>query len=316
MAVSSLITVKDKSVLSEIQYHTLEPQDGGVAFTSGMWKTEDATGSLMATYSAFIARTRTRAFYKGMSVTANQYRYSLHTIDQGLVDIIRMGWGAVLELRHIYVPTTTGIATSVSTTDIFTGWCIIQAKLNNIDRSIVTSDGVSVGIDLWPGASIIIRAEGMEDIEGTAVNLADIQIRGITGDGVNVLYWQHNQSQLPSLHREDTHAFDQIRPTWKTGTTNPIAYSMVTQPVGYIDLMPCPVSNGALNIWYTCIPAELSGNMEMAGITPEFNYHIKYGAMAMMLGNEGPPNDPERAAYCDQRFQEGIELAQLLCNEE
>ena len=316
MASTTLQTVLDKSVLAEVQWHTLEPYNGGASFDSGMWKTEDVVGSLHSTYAAFIAQTRTKAYFKAMPVIAGQYRYNLNDISQGLIDILRMGWGSVLALYHIWVDAATGTTPKISPTSIYTGWVLIQADSYNTDRIRVTSDSGAVGIDLWPGSSITVRADRIEDDRLVAVDLADIEIGGTTGDGVNVLYWQHFENQLPALHREDTFAFDQIRPSWKATPGMPMAYSMITQPLAMIDLMPSPSANGALNIWYTCIPSELNGTgVPLSGIAPEFCYHIKYGTMAMILGNEGPPNDPKRADYCDIRLQEGIELAKMICDE-
>lgn len=304
---SSLTTARLQDVLAEMELHLLEPQDGGIAFASGMWGQADAINSLMATYSAFVAKTRTRAFLKGLHVVGGQYRYDLSLIDDGLVDILRVGWGSVLSLQHVYVEAP-GVASAVN---LYTCWAMVQANGSNSGTITVC------GLNLSPGSSIVMRTDGGADDATMAINLADISVGGDPGDGANVLYWIHDKTESPALHREDTFPYDQIRPDWKLSTSTPQSYSLVTQPLGYMDLMPSPALDAGLNIWYTSIPEGLVDHESaMSGISPEFSYHIKYGALAMLLGNEGPGNDPQRAEYFDQRLQEGIELAQMLCNEE
>lgn len=66
-------------------------------------------------------------------------------------------------------------------------------------------------------------------------------------------------------------------------------------------------------------PSETDSTEKIAGLG---NYHlrlpaifswaIKYGVMADMLNKEGEANDPERGQYCEQRYQEGVELARLM----
>lgn len=43
-----------------------------------------------------------------------------------------------------------------------------------------------------------------------------------------------------------------------------------------------------------------------------FSWAVKYGVMADMLAKEGEANDPQRATYCEQRYDEGVELARLM----
>ncbi len=43
-----------------------------------------------------------------------------------------------------------------------------------------------------------------------------------------------------------------------------------------------------------------------------FYPYVKYGVMADMLGKEGEGQDVGRAKYCEERFQEGIELAKMM----
>jgi hypothetical protein len=47
------------------------------------------------------------------------------------------------------------------------------------------------------------------------------------------------------------------------------------------------------------------------GIPDDFTWAVKFGALADLLGKDGQSYDPARAEYCEQRWQEGIELASI-----
>jgi len=47
------------------------------------------------------------------------------------------------------------------------------------------------------------------------------------------------------------------------------------------------------------------------GIPDDFCWVVKWGAMADLLSKDGPARDPARASYCEQRYQQGVELCRL-----
>lgn len=47
----------------------------------------------------------------------------------------------------------------------------------------------------------------------------------------------------------------------------------------------------------------------LVGCPDDYCWAIKYGAMADLLGQDAEVRDPDRAAYCEQRYQMGVELA-------
>lgn len=47
------------------------------------------------------------------------------------------------------------------------------------------------------------------------------------------------------------------------------------------------------------------------GVPDDFAWVVKWGALADLLGKDGPAADQPRAAYCEQRWREGVELARL-----
>jgi hypothetical protein len=44
-------------------------------------------------------------------------------------------------------------------------------------------------------------------------------------------------------------------------------------------------------------------------IPDDFTWIVKWGALADLLSKDGPARDPQRAAYCEQRYQTGVAIA-------
>jgi hypothetical protein len=89
------------------------------------------------------------------------------------------------------------------------------------------------------------------------------------------------------------------------------AYSDNPEQSLHITFHAPPSLDGTLNISYNpYIPIyTVASAIPLPGI---FLPYIKYGIMADMLSKEGEANDPQRAEYCEKRWAEGIELANIL----
>ena len=85
-----------------------------------------------------------------------------------------------------------------------------------------------------------------------------------------------------------------------------------TDPIS-LELIPTPDDDGKIQIHYVPLAGEFNGEGQPLTVPNEFMPPIKYGALADMLSKVGRANDP-RAKYCEQRYQLGVETAQLLLN--
>jgi hypothetical protein len=116
------------------------------------------------------------------------------------------------------------------------------------------------------------------------------------------------------------HALDNGFPGWQNGSNGtPTFYLEEPMLRGKIQLEPRPDTAGTVELVY--LPKLQLGTLFASGggnlcsplpLPGIFAPYIKYGVMADMLMKEGEANEPERAAYCEQRFQEGIELGRAL----
>ena len=70
---------------------------------------------------------------------------------------------------------------------------------------------------------------------------------------------------------------------------------------------------GLVNLFTTNTGGNLNpaGGATILGVPDDLCWIVKFGAMADILGQEGPGQDKERAAYCEQRWSDGIKLARI-----
>lgn len=123
---------------------------------------------------------------------------------------------------------------------------------------------------------------------------------------------------LPEADRFQTdHLFG---PTAVATTGRPQAYlDADTTDTLTIAVAPAPAAPGAVDLLYVALSEPLdedavdcSGPGELFTVPDEFVPYLKYGVLADMLSKEGRGQDLLRARYCEQRFTEGITLAQTL----
>lgn len=110
--------------------------------------------------------------------------------------------------------------------------------------------------------------------------------------------------------------------SWETADNGAITWphdTGVSRPNGYIEssdmtrtlevhLVPAVSDGGILQAWYLAQPTEVLGSGTTFSLPDECLAIIKWGVMADMLSKEGRSHDPERAAYCELRWQEGIDI--------
>lgn len=118
-----------------------------------------------------------------------------------------------------------------------------------------------------------------------------------------------------ALNRLDELQLDVGRPGWQLETGTPFAYIEEPRPSLTIKVVPIPTVGGTVTINYVPLPEAVTACNPLP-IPATFVPYIKWGALADLLAKEGEANDPQRAAYCEERFSEGIELARALLGTE
>lgn len=82
-----------------------------------------------------------------------------------------------------------------------------------------------------------------------------------------------------------------------------------------VELFPPPLTDGAFEILYTSVLEILHfdpNTPDVFDVPDDFVPYITYGVLADMLSKDGRGRNLEKAAYCEERFAEGIALAGIL----
>lgn len=119
--------------------------------------------------------------------------------------------------------------------------------------------------------------------------------------------WTTLEGVTTNLWRTSEYVADSQFNDWNVSPGTPEAYSVAVRPIRSLQLIPPPIDNGILDLLTVD-----SSIVTSVPIFNDFGWVIKWGAMADLLGQEGEANDPERSKYCEQRWQEGIQLAKIM----
>lgn len=98
------------------------------------------------------------------------------------------------------------------------------------------------------------------------------------------------------------------------GTQQPQGYSVYGTGPLQLRLIPPPSSGGNLD----CIFVQAGPTLNLdttapvvLGLSDDLTPALKWGVLADLLGSDGPSRDYARAQYCEQRYQEFVQLARI-----
>lgn len=128
--------------------------------------------------------------------------------------------------------------------------------------------------------------------------------------------WKDAATGLYSnLSREDEYAFTVFLAAWANDPSLPLAYSIAAVPPITVQVAPVPLNNGTMDLISTQSGAALDpATGVLLGLPDDFAWVVEYGALADLLSKEGQANDPLRAQYAEQRYQQGVQLARLFAS--
>lgn len=126
------------------------------------------------------------------------------------------------------------------------------------------------------------------------------------------VYWVPATGSSKELTPSDSWEADHGIPTWSVTAGQPKMYMDRDVPTLTIQLAPIPSVNGTVEVMYVASATDLNGAGASLSILDEFMPTLKYGILADMFSKVGRAHDPVRSTYCEQRYQMGEEIAQLL----
>jgi hypothetical protein len=110
------------------------------------------------------------------------------------------------------------------------------------------------------------------------------------------------------LLRDDDWAASAFLPSWRTPSDRVRAYSLSDTPPLDLQLIPPPAADGTLDLVSINKSATIDPVVSaVIAIPDDWAWVIKWGALADLLSGDGLALDPARAAYCEQRWQQGVD---------
>lgn len=177
---------------------------------------------------------------------------------------------------------------------------IIQ-YVNDRQRKFLSESGVSVMVAYQAGQALQSRYAVPQNV---------IDIRRVA--------WASESSPTTyiELPRADGWELDHGRSGWPTKQAkSPSVYMEDHQPSLTIELNPSPTDSGELELIATAQGEQVDGSGILLSVPDDYTPYLAWGVRADMLAGEYEGNDPIRAAHCEQRFAEGIELARIMTGE-
>ena len=124
--------------------------------------------------------------------------------------------------------------------------------------------------------------------------------------------WLDANGITRSLTRSNTWNLDMNDPLWLQSPLIPVVFNESNVDNDTIELAPAPNDIGSFELLYIALTTLLDGSGVILSIPDEFADYILWGMLADAFAADGEGNDPSRAQWCEQRYQEGVELANIL----
>jgi hypothetical protein len=170
--------------------------------------------------------------------------------------------------------------------------------LNDILRDFLHRTGIVSAISFITS----VPTQGEYDLPQDMIDLRRIAWRfGPSGTGYVELY------------ATDTFEEDQSDETWSADSQQvPTAYLLNLLASLTVRVTPIPNDIGEAEITTTPLGATADGSGVALSIPDDFTPYIVWGVLGEMFSKEGEASDPERAQYCRERYEEGVELARFM----
>jgi hypothetical protein len=171
------------------------------------------------------------------------------------------------------------------------------ASLNDRQRRFLSETGITVMV-AYQGGTGATRYD-------VPNNVVDIRRVAWANEAFPAAYVE--------LPRADAWELDHGDPNWPNeSAVSPDLYMEDHLPSLVIEINPLPTDSGEMELTATTDGVTLTGAGVALSVPDDFSPYLAWGVRADLLGAEGEGNDPVRAAHCESRFAEGIELARIL----
>jgi hypothetical protein len=128
------------------------------------------------------------------------------------------------------------------------------------------------------------------------------------------LAWMAADGTRTTLWRDDEWGINAFAVGQSQLPSTPQVYAATVAPPISVQLAPPPANSG--NIECVLVVSGPQIDLTAAGIVfnvpDDYVWGVKWGALADLLVEDGQSRDSERAAYCEKRYQEAVQLARSM----
>lgn len=123
--------------------------------------------------------------------------------------------------------------------------------------------------------------------------------------------WLSIDGARSNVHLSSEHEATAYSATQLIDRGTPELYSIIGSPQLSIRLIPYPIDKGTLELIAAATGVALTPTVAATplGIPDDAAWIVRMGALADLLGRDGPAYDPSRAAYCRAEYEFGVALA-------
>lgn len=114
-----------------------------------------------------------------------------------------------------------------------------------------------------------------------------------------------------SLSRTDFYAAQAYSPLWSLNPGKPYGYSQAESMPGSLTLVPPPSGAGTIHLIYAQTLELIPNDAVSFAIPDEWAWALKWGALYDLLSTHNPGYDPLRAKYCQERYQNALDIAAM-----
>jgi hypothetical protein len=136
------------------------------------------------------------------------------------------------------------------------------------------------------------------------ISLSDLIIQ------VRRIAWKDLDLTYDCLDHIDEWEANTYFPNWETNTGIPRAFATTLTPPISVQIFPASDDIGTLDIISINNSTDLNPTAGiLLNIPDDFSWIIKFGALADLLGKDSQAYDPIRSQYCEERYKQGIQIA-------
>lgn len=244
----------------------------------------------LRTWNAMAAWYRDRMVF---NTTPSVPFYDIATVPNSLVPRTVTDLSLFQEIEyHLLEPPTPGTWTG---SEQFNAADITQALQRRRDQFLLETGAVLLHESSVSGSLLT----GRFDLDDTTIDVRRAAYLDANGN-------------YTTLDRSDEYELSAFAPGWSANPDFPSYFSVMTTPPVRVQVAPLPNIAGVLDLVTINTGAALDPTVPtILGVPDDYAWVIKWGALADLLTKDGPPSDPFRANYCQQRWSEGIMLTRV-----